>query len=220
MRAPTARSTNQGSTNHHSLLPFADATNNLPLMPSSAAAPATHRLRLWWRRLGRRGATAAFFAALLAAAFFFLALSPDASAPATSAPSYGHRLPALVDLTLVDGAKEKGAVCLDGTPPGYHWLPGFGEGSDKWLLHLEVMSMYLCSICVCCCASVEMTDLKLLVLQGGSWCRNLTVCGQRKKTNLGSSDYMERRVEFVGILSDDELQNPGTLYFSTSAAAA
>jgi hypothetical protein len=59
-----------------------------------------------------------------------------------------------------------------------------------------------------------------LVLQGGSWCRNLTVCGQRKKTNLGSSDYMERRVEFVGILSDDELQNPGTLYFSTSAAAA
>ncbi|KAM0884142.1 hypothetical protein ACQ4PT_031184 [Festuca glaucescens] len=151
-------------------------------MPSSSAAPATQRLRLWWRRLGRRGATAgaaAFVAALLAAAFF-LALSPDASAPATSAPSYGHRLATLVDLTLVDGAKDKGAVCLDGTPPGYHWLPGFGEGSDKWLLHLE----------------------------GGSWCRNLTVCGQRKKTNLGSSDYMERRVEFVGILSDDELQNP------------
>ncbi|KAK1670243.1 hypothetical protein QYE76_058402 [Lolium multiflorum] len=176
MRATAAR-----STNHRSLLPFANSS--VTPMPSSSAAPATHRLRLWWRRLGRRGATAgaaAFVAALLAAAFFFLALSPDASAPATSYPSYGHRLPTLVDLTLVDGAKDKGAVCLDGTPPGYHWLPGFGEGSDKWLLHLE----------------------------GGSWCKNLTVCGQRKKTNLGSSDYMERRVEFVGILSDDELQNP------------
>ena len=108
---------------------------------SSAAAPATHRLRLWWRRLGRCGAagTVAFAAALLAAAFF-LNLSRHASTPSTSYPSYGHRLPRLVDLTLVDGAKDKGAVCLDGTPPGYHLLPGFGEGSDKWLLHLEVMS--------------------------------------------------------------------------------
>ncbi|KAM0856921.1 hypothetical protein ACQ4PT_048823 [Festuca glaucescens] len=181
MRATAARSTNRGpSTNHYTLLPFA---NNLTLMPSSSTAPATHRLRLWWRRRGATAGAAAFVAALLAAAFF-LTPSRDASAPGntTSYPSYGHRLPKLVDLTLVDGAKEKGAVCLDGTPPGYHWLPGFGAGSDKWLLHLE----------------------------GGSWCRNLTVCGQRKKTNLGSSDYMERRVEFVGILSDDELQNPGT----------
>ncbi|KAF7040845.1 hypothetical protein CFC21_050719 [Triticum aestivum] len=155
-----------------------------PLSSSSAsAAPATHRLRLWWRRLGRRGAAgaAAFAFALLAAAFFLLSPSRDASAPSTSSyPSYGHRLPTLVDLTLVAGAKERGAVCLDGTPPGYHWLPGFGEGSDKWLLHLE----------------------------GGSWCRNLTWCAQRKETNLGSSDHMERRAEFVGILSDDELQNP------------
>uniref|UniRef100_A0A8R7Q1I1 Pectin acetylesterase n=1 Tax=Triticum urartu TaxID=4572 RepID=A0A8R7Q1I1_TRIUA len=149
---------------------------------SASAGPATHRLRLWWRRLGRRGAAgAAAFAFALLAAAFFLAPSRDASAPSTASyPSYGHRLPTLVDLTLVAGARERGAVCLDGTPPGYHWLPGFGEGSDKWLLHLE----------------------------GGSWCRNLTWCAQRKETNLGSSDHMGRRAEFVGILSDDQLQNP------------
>ncbi|KAI5001359.1 hypothetical protein ZWY2020_026009 [Hordeum vulgare] len=149
---------------------------------SASAAPATHRLRLCWRRLGRRGAAGAFaFAFALLAAAFFLTPSRDASARSTTSyPSYGHRLPTLVDLTLVAGAREKGAVCLDGTPPGYHWLPGFGDGSDKWLLHLE----------------------------GGSWCRNLTWCAQRKQTNLGSSDHMERRAEFVGILSDDELQNP------------
>jgi hypothetical protein len=104
------------------LLPVA---TRLPLI-SSAAMPATQRLRLWYRRLGRRGAAAgaAAFAAALVAAAFFLTPSRDASAPGNT-PSYGHRLPTLVDLTLVDGAKEKGAVCLDGTPPGYHWLPGF-----------------------------------------------------------------------------------------------
>lgn len=129
----------------------------------------------------RRTTGAAAFALALLAAAFFLTPCRDAPAPSsTSYPSYGHRLPTLVDLTLIAGAREKSVVCLDGTPPGYHWLPGFGEGSDKWLLHLE----------------------------GGSWCRNLTWCAQRKETNLGSSDHMERRVEFVGILSDDELQNP------------
>lgn len=107
--------------------------------PLHSSAPAAHHLRPWWRRRG-----AAFAAALLAAALL-LTLSRYAAVPSTStdsspSPSYGHRLPTLVDLTLVDGAKDKGAVCLDGTPPGYHWLPGFGEGSHKWLIHLEVIN--------------------------------------------------------------------------------
>jgi hypothetical protein len=72
-------------------------------------------------------------------------------------------------------------VCLDGTPPAYHFLPGFGDGSHNWLLHLE----------------------------GGSWCRNFESCARRKKTNLGSSAHMDTRAEFVGILSDDQSQNPG-----------
>ncbi|XP_066313342.1 pectin acetylesterase 5-like [Miscanthus floridulus] len=145
-------------------------------------AISTHhlQLRLWWRRLGRRGT--AFALALLAAALV-LTLSRYAAGPAASppaSPSYGHRLPALVDITLVYGATDKGAVCLDGTPPAYHFLPGFGDGSHNWLLHLE----------------------------GGSWCRSFESCARRKKTNLGSSAHMDTRAEFVGILSDDQSQNP------------
>uniref|UniRef100_A0A0D9YKS1 Pectin acetylesterase n=1 Tax=Oryza glumipatula TaxID=40148 RepID=A0A0D9YKS1_9ORYZ len=143
-------------------------------MPPLFSAPALHR-----RRLLRHAA--AFALVLLAVALLFLLLvHPRSLGTPSPSPSYGHRLPTLVDLTLVHGAKEKGAVCLDGTPPGYHWLPGFGDGSNKWLLHLE----------------------------GGSWCRNRTSCDHRKKTSLGSSAYMETRVEFVGILSDDKAQNP------------
>ncbi|KAI4966386.1 hypothetical protein ZWY2020_041093 [Hordeum vulgare] len=95
-----------------------------------------------------------------------------------------------MDVTLVVGTREKGAACVDGTPPGYHWLPGFWDGSDKWLLHLE----------------------------GGSWCRNLTWCTQRKETNLGSSDHMETRAEFVGILSNDALQNPDSFFMTPTRA--
>ena len=43
-----------------------------------------------------------------------------------------------VALTLLSGAKEKGAVCVDGTPPGYHLQRGSGDGADRWLVHLEV----------------------------------------------------------------------------------
>ncbi|KAL6622999.1 hypothetical protein ACP70R_032878 [Stipagrostis hirtigluma subsp. patula] len=157
-----------------------------PLSTTATSAAAAHQPRHGWRR--RCAAGAAVAAALLAAALF-LALArvatvvPPAPAATTTSSSYrsrGSRGPTLVDLTLVRGAVEKGAVCLDGTPPGYHFLPGFGEGSDKWLVYLD----------------------------GGSWCRNVTWCAQRKNTDLGSSDYMERRVAFIGILSDDESHNP------------
>ncbi|WVZ77073.1 hypothetical protein U9M48_024975 [Paspalum notatum var. saurae] len=147
-------------------------------MPGTSTA--RHLFRLWWRRLGPRAA-----AALLAAAFalLLLAVSRYAAAPTprpTHPSTYGHRLPALVDITLVHGTADKGALCLDGTPPAYHFQPGFGDGAHSWLLHLD----------------------------GGSWCRNFESCARRKLTNLGSSAHMETRAEFVGILSDDQSQNP------------
>ncbi|KAE8766641.1 Pectin acetylesterase 6 [Hordeum vulgare] len=43
-----------------------------------------------------------------------------------------------VPLTLLVGTQEKGAVCLDRTPPGYHLQRGSGDGSNRWLIHLEV----------------------------------------------------------------------------------
>ncbi|KAM0856920.1 hypothetical protein ACQ4PT_048822 [Festuca glaucescens] len=45
--------------------------------------------------------------------------------------------PETVALTLLAGATEKGAVCLDGTPPGYHLQRGSGDGANNWLIHLE-----------------------------------------------------------------------------------
>lgn len=43
----------------------------------------------------------------------------------------------LKHLHCPNSAKIK--VCLDGSLPGYHLLRGEGSGSDKWLLHIEVL---------------------------------------------------------------------------------
>ncbi|KAJ1695451.1 hypothetical protein LUZ63_012149 [Rhynchospora breviuscula] len=88
--------------------------------------------------------------------------------------------PILVDLTLVKNATEIGAVCLDGSPPGYHFLKGYDSGTDNWLIYLE----------------------------GGGWCHDVASCNARKYTNLGSSNRMERQVPFTGILSNLPSNNP------------
>ncbi|XP_043689276.1 pectin acetylesterase 5-like [Telopea speciosissima] len=99
----------------------------------------------------------------------------------SSVNQYFNPDPPLVDLTLLsNNAMEKGAVCLDGSPPGYHFLKGFGSGANNWLLHLE----------------------------GGGWCDTVASCSMRKRTALGSSKYMNRQVPFSGILSNDPSQNP------------
>uniref|UniRef100_A0A2N9I1B5 Pectin acetylesterase n=1 Tax=Fagus sylvatica TaxID=28930 RepID=A0A2N9I1B5_FAGSY len=90
------------------------------------------------------------------------------------------RIPDLVDLTLSHNAKDRGAFCLDGSLPGYHFQKGFGSGSNNWLLHME----------------------------GGGWCNSIASCSSRKLTALGSSKYMERQVPFNGILSPHPSQNP------------
>lgn len=86
----------------------------------------------------------------------------------------------MVGLTLVQGAAAKGAVCLDGTLPGYHLHRGFGTGSNSWLIQLE----------------------------GGGWCNNIRSCVYRKKTHRGSSTYFERVIPFTGILSNKAEENP------------
>ncbi|KAE8696579.1 Pectin acetylesterase 5 [Hibiscus syriacus] len=86
----------------------------------------------------------------------------------------------LVPLTLLHRAKATGALCLDGSLPGYHFQKGFGSGSNNWLLHIE----------------------------GGGWCNSIETCNIRKRTALGSSNYMDRLVPFAGILSRQPSQNP------------
>lgn len=87
--------------------------------------------------------------------------------------------PELVELTLLAGAREKGAVCLDGSPPAYHLQRGFGSGSSSWIVYL----------------------------QGGAWCNTTKSCSERKMTALGSSKLMEP-VQFDGILSNRHQLNP------------
>ncbi|KAF7818065.1 pectin acetylesterase 6 [Senna tora] len=86
----------------------------------------------------------------------------------------------MVNLTLIQGATAKGAVCLDGTPPAYHLDVGFGSGANSWLIQLE----------------------------GGGWCNNIRNCVYRKTTRRGSSNYMETQIPFTGILSNEPEENP------------
>ncbi|BAT95207.1 Pectin acetylesterase [Vigna angularis] len=95
-------------------------------------------------------------------------------------PSSTQPQPLMVDLTLIQEAHSKGAVCLDGTLPGYHLDRGFGSGADSWLVHLE----------------------------GGGWCDTIRNCVYRKNTRRGSSKFMENQIPFTGILSNKPEENP------------
>ncbi|KAK9151538.1 hypothetical protein Syun_009847 [Stephania yunnanensis] len=86
----------------------------------------------------------------------------------------------MVPLTLIKGANAKGAVCLDGTLPGYHLHPGFGSGANSWLIQLE----------------------------GGGWCNSIRNYVYRKTTRRGSSKFIEKQIPFMGILSDKPEENP------------
>ncbi|WVZ05340.1 hypothetical protein V8G54_018686 [Vigna mungo] len=101
----------------------------------------------------------------------------------------------LVGLTLVQNAAAKGAVCLDGTLPGYHLHRGYGSGANSWLINLEAVTVY---------SDVEVK----IVWQGGGWCNNIRTCVYRKKTRRGSSDFMEKEIYFTGILSNKAEENP------------
>lgn len=88
--------------------------------------------------------------------------------------------PLTVPLTLIQGADSKGAVCLDGTLPGYHIHRGSGSGANSWLIHLE----------------------------GGGWCNTIRNCVYRKTTRRGSAKFMEKQLPFTGILSNKAEENP------------
>ncbi|XP_077244720.1 pectin acetylesterase 8-like isoform X2 [Tasmannia lanceolata] len=83
-------------------------------------------------------------------------------------------------IIYVENALAKGAVCLDGSPPAYHFDKGSGTGINSWLVHIE----------------------------GGGWCNNVTSCLMRKHNRLGSSTQMVKLLAFSGILSNMVQFNP------------
>ncbi|CAI5479084.1 unnamed protein product [Closterium sp. Yama58-4] len=85
------------------------------------------------------------------------------------------------------------ATCLDGSPPAYYYRPGYGVGSNKWLIYL----------------------------MGGRWCLSPSQCRLRADTELGSSKGWPRPgnpgfensldsmgAGFQGMLSGDSSENP------------
>ncbi|XP_071725496.1 pectin acetylesterase 10-like [Rutidosis leptorrhynchoides] len=99
---------------------------------------------------------------------------------ASAATAAGAPSPLIVGLTLIPGAAAKGAVCLDGTLPGYHLHRGFESGANSWLIQLE----------------------------GGGWCNTIRSCVYRKTTRRGSSKFFEKQLPFTGILSNKAEENP------------
>ncbi|CAN6884364.1 unnamed protein product, partial [Brassica oleracea] len=47
----------------------------------------------------------------------------------------------MVELTLVQAAAARGAVCLDGSVPGYHLYRGYGSGANNWIIHLQTFTI-------------------------------------------------------------------------------
>ncbi|KAL1558145.1 [Wnt protein] O-palmitoleoyl-L-serine hydrolase [Salvia divinorum] len=83
--------------------------------------------------------------------------------------------------TRLETAVATGAVCLDGSPPAYAYVEGYGSGSSNWMVYLE----------------------------GGGWCFSLENCINRSQSFLGSSKYefIGNTVNFTGILDSDSGYN-------------
>ena len=70
-------------------------------------------------------------------------IDPQSSSIASSLTSPGRdpltvsRPPRWTTLLLHNAARTMGAVCLDGSPPGYHYQPGTGVGAQTWILYFQ-----------------------------------------------------------------------------------
>lgn len=84
-------------------------------------------------------------------------------------------------LILLKHGIKKGAVCLDGSPPGYYFREGYSGGENNWIIHFF----------------------------GGAWCFDEEACLQRSKTVLGSSKLFPLHPpKLQGVLSSDPKTNP------------
>ena len=80
----------------------------------------------------------------------------------------------------VEGAEQKGALCLDGSLPGFYFRKGFTHGVSKWIIYL----------------------------QGGAWCSSEESCYRRSTTDLGSSEKFRPLYRTSGFLSHLPKENP------------
>ncbi|XP_042016710.1 pectin acetylesterase 8-like [Salvia splendens] len=84
-----------------------------------------------------------------------------------------------VSFTEVANATQRRAVCMDGSPAGYYYSAGSGDGAKNWLLFL----------------------------MGGGWCDNVDDCQSKLNQSLGSSKFMPSKT-FSEVLSPNSQINP------------
>lgn len=134
---------------------------------------------IWWKKWAKENWAISAVGVTIVFVTLTMLLS-DSGGKKTVNTSPSEPTSDVVDLTISRTAKDRGALCLDGSLPGYHFQRGSGSGSSNWLLHIE----------------------------GGGWCNTVASCSSRKTTSLGSSKYMEHQVFFDGILSSNVSKNP------------
>ena len=76
---------------------------------------------------------------------------------------------------------DRGAVCLDGSVPGYYASFANNSKTDtKWVIYFK----------------------------GGGWCYDEDSCAKRARTELGGSSHFPSSFSFSGLLDSDALVNP------------
>ena len=98
-------------------------------------------------------------------------------------PTFKNHMPNNVKYFKIERAAKQGAVCIDGSIPGYYFRRGNGEDHNKWIIHLH----------------------------GGAWCYDPETCYRRSKSILGSTTHWSAENItnfFQGILSDKNEINP------------
>ena len=86
-------------------------------------------------------------------------------------------------LTILDAAEasRRGAVCLDGSPPGLYFRSATtAETNSSWVIFMK----------------------------GGAWCTSPADCAARSRTNLGSSTKFPPTYSVGGPLDPDPMRNP------------
>ena len=98
-------------------------------------------------------------------------------------PEIKNNMPDEVKYYKIENAPKYGAVCIDGSTPGYYFRKGKGQDINKWIIHLH----------------------------GGAWCYDAETCFRRSFSILGSTNnWSAENITnfFQGILSSNKDVNP------------
>ncbi|CAI7811807.1 unnamed protein product [Closterium sp. NIES-54] len=81
-----------------------------------------------------------------------------------------------LQLIIAEEGRAEGAVCLDGSAPGFYYRKGYGSGRNNWVLYFE----------------------------GGAWCASPESCVRRAASRLGSTDLRPSAAEMEAARSDNK----------------